>query len=149
MYPSGLKSQLHARRALSEQERGARPAFKKGFVIDARTSKKKSEVLQSGENGDGDGKDKTEEFNGAGGVGAKGSVSTVYMRVRLADFLKRLRHYLALTNVLVRPLPVLTSDRHVLRHIVSSRFSARGNLNRDLDVAAGRLAVLARAQLVG
>eukprot|EP00965_Chrysotila_dentata_P192117 6174985-Pleurochrysis_carterae.AAC.1 len=59
--------------------------------------------------------------------------------------LKRPRHYSALTNALVLLLPVPTSDSHVFRHVVSCRFSARGNLHGDLDLAA-RPAVLARAQ---
>eukprot|EP00965_Chrysotila_dentata_P220968 6192110-Pleurochrysis_carterae.AAC.1 len=49
-------------------------------------------------------------------------------------------------NVGVLSLPVLTSDRHALRHLVDCRFSARGNLHRDLELAARCSAVLARAQ---
>eukprot|EP00965_Chrysotila_dentata_P207209 6183987-Pleurochrysis_carterae.AAC.2 len=94
--------------------------------------------------GTGTGK-KTEELDGAGGVGARGSVATVYAR-QAGRLLKRRRLYLALTNALVRPLPVLTSDRHVLRHVLHCRFSARGNLHRYLDLVAKHPVVLARAQ---
>eukprot|EP00965_Chrysotila_dentata_P215108 6188576-Pleurochrysis_carterae.AAC.1 len=59
--------------------------------------------------------------------------------------LKRPQHYVALTNASVLPLPVLKSDRHTLRH----RFSARGSLHRDLDLAARCPAVLARVQPSG
>eukprot|EP00965_Chrysotila_dentata_P050225 1664165-Pleurochrysis_carterae.AAC.1 len=52
----------------------------------------------------------------------------------------------ALTKALILLLPALTPDRHVLRDAVYCRFSARGNLYRDLDLAAWRPAVLALAQ---
>eukprot|EP00965_Chrysotila_dentata_P120112 3972601-Pleurochrysis_carterae.AAC.2 len=79
------------------------------------------------------GKEETEELDGAGGVGAKVSP----------------RHYSALTNALVRPLPALKSHRHVLRNVVHRCFSARGSLSRDFDLAAGRPAVIVRAQPLG
>eukprot|EP00965_Chrysotila_dentata_P170848 5639214-Pleurochrysis_carterae.AAC.3 len=44
---------------------------------------------------------------------------------------------------------ILSSDRHVLRHVVNCRFSARGNLYRDLHLAARHPAVLAHAQPSG
>eukprot|EP00965_Chrysotila_dentata_P242500 6204909-Pleurochrysis_carterae.AAC.1 len=64
----------------------------------------------------------------------------------VGKLLKRSLRYLALTSVLVGSLSVLTSDRHALRHVADCRFSARGNLHRDLDLAAGRPAVLADTQ---
>ena len=95
--------------------------------------------------GDGGGREKAEELGGAGGVFARGPVATVNAR-RSGRLLKRPRHCLALTNVLNLLLPALTSDRHVLRDAAYYRFSARGNLHRDLDLAAWRPAVLALAQ---
>eukprot|EP00965_Chrysotila_dentata_P261984 6214431-Pleurochrysis_carterae.AAC.4 len=65
------------------------------------------------------GREKTEELDGAGGMYARGPMATV------------------------------NAHRHVLRHAVNCRFSARGNLHRDLDLTAGRPAILARAQSYG
>eukprot|EP00965_Chrysotila_dentata_P006277 204899-Pleurochrysis_carterae.AAC.1 len=57
--------------------------------------------------------------------------------------------YLALTHFSVWSLPASTSDRHALRHVTDCRFSARGNLHRDIDLAAGSPAVLAHTQPSG
>eukprot|EP00965_Chrysotila_dentata_P262035 6214452-Pleurochrysis_carterae.AAC.2 len=88
------------------------------------------------------------ERNCAGGACARASVATV--NARPADkVLKLLLCYLALTNASVWSLPVLTSDRHALRHVADCRFSAQGNLHRDHDLTAGRPAVLAHTQSLG
>eukprot|EP00965_Chrysotila_dentata_P025213 836648-Pleurochrysis_carterae.AAC.1 len=63
--------------------------------------------------------------------------------------MKSSQRYLALTNISVWSLPVPTSDRHALRHVADCRFSARGNLHRDLDLTAGRPVVLAHTQSSG
>eukprot|EP00965_Chrysotila_dentata_P252395 6210654-Pleurochrysis_carterae.AAC.4 len=57
--------------------------------------------------------------------------------------MKSSQRYLALTDVSVWSLPVPTSDRHAFRHVAECRCSARDNLQRDLDLAPGRPAVLA------
>eukprot|EP00965_Chrysotila_dentata_P193740 6175935-Pleurochrysis_carterae.AAC.10 len=75
-------------------------------------------------------------------------MATAYGR-RPGRLLKRLRHYLVLTRVSSQLPPVLSSDRHVLRHIIDCRFSTLGNLHRDVDLAARRAADLARTQLSG
>eukprot|EP00965_Chrysotila_dentata_P077684 2562775-Pleurochrysis_carterae.AAC.1 len=72
-----------------------------------------------GEHGDGVGRENMGERDGAAGVCARAFVA---------------------------PLSVLTSDCRALRHITESRDSAEDSLHRDLDLAAGRSAVLARAQ---
>eukprot|EP00965_Chrysotila_dentata_P196100 6177383-Pleurochrysis_carterae.AAC.3 len=82
------------------------------------------------------GREKKEDRDGAGGVYARAFVATVNARPA-GKLLKRLLRYFALTNALVWSTPVLTSDRHALRHITDCRFSARSNLHRDLDLAAG------------
>eukprot|EP00965_Chrysotila_dentata_P187681 6172287-Pleurochrysis_carterae.AAC.1 len=63
--------------------------------------------------------------------------------------MKSSQRYLALTNVSIWSLLALTSDRHALRHVADCRFSARGNLHQDLDLAAGRPAVLADTHSLG
>eukprot|EP00965_Chrysotila_dentata_P055989 1856440-Pleurochrysis_carterae.AAC.1 len=63
--------------------------------------------------------------------------------------MKSAQRYLALTNISVWSLPAPTSDRHAFRHVADCRFSARGNMHRDLDLAARRPAVLAHAQSSG
>eukprot|EP00965_Chrysotila_dentata_P087910 2902603-Pleurochrysis_carterae.AAC.1 len=63
--------------------------------------------------------------------------------------MKSSQRYLALTNISVCSLPAPTSDRHALRHLADCRFSTRGNLHRDLDLAAGRPAVVAHTQSSG
>eukprot|EP00965_Chrysotila_dentata_P221092 6192190-Pleurochrysis_carterae.AAC.2 len=106
-------------------------------------------------------------FEGAGGaVGSLGSAATRKKTGRTRRRQRRVREnfcgdgecasswqtnessqrYLALKNVSVWSLPTPTSDRHALRHIADGRFSARGNLHRDLDLAAGRPAVFAYTQ---
>eukprot|EP00965_Chrysotila_dentata_P162548 5367401-Pleurochrysis_carterae.AAC.1 len=66
--------------------------------------------------GDGGGRERTDELHGAGDVCARGSdVATVYAR-QAGQLSERQRHFLLLTNALVLPLPVLTSDRHAPRH---------------------------------
>eukprot|EP00965_Chrysotila_dentata_P059656 1979146-Pleurochrysis_carterae.AAC.1 len=76
------------------------------------------------------GERKQGERDGVGGVCARASVATGIAQ-------------LALTNVSVWSLPASTSDRHAFRHVADCHFSAGGNLHRDLDLAAGRPAVLA------
>eukprot|EP00965_Chrysotila_dentata_P136153 4501354-Pleurochrysis_carterae.AAC.1 len=91
------------------------------------------------------GREKLADHDGACGGCAKGSVATAYGR-RPGRLLKRLRQsYLVLTSVLHQVPAVLSSDRHVFA-TVNCRSSARGNLHQDLDLAAPRPAVLARAQ---
>eukprot|EP00965_Chrysotila_dentata_P194786 6176582-Pleurochrysis_carterae.AAC.1 len=91
---------------------------------------------------------KSGERDGDGGVCARASLATVNARL-VGKLFKRSLRYLALTNVSVWPLPVLASDRHALRHVANCRFSTRGNLRRDLDLAAGRPAILAHTQSSG
>eukprot|EP00965_Chrysotila_dentata_P132891 4394083-Pleurochrysis_carterae.AAC.1 len=86
---------------------------------------------------DGEGREKTGERDGPGGVCARAFVATVSARPA-SKLLKRSLRYLALTNASVVALPVLTSGRHAFRHVADCRFSARCNLHRDLDLAAGR-----------
>eukprot|EP00965_Chrysotila_dentata_P112667 3723392-Pleurochrysis_carterae.AAC.3 len=92
--------------------------------------------------------EKTEERDSAGGVCARTFVATLNASL-VGKPLKCSLRYLALTNVLVWSLPVLTSDRHALRHVADHPFSARGNLHRDLDLAVGRPAVLAHTKSSG
>eukprot|EP00965_Chrysotila_dentata_P126945 4199141-Pleurochrysis_carterae.AAC.1 len=63
--------------------------------------------------------------------------------------MKSSQHYLVLTNISVWSLPAPTSDRQALRHVADCRFSPRCNLHPDLDLAAGRPAVLAHTQSSG
>eukprot|EP00965_Chrysotila_dentata_P189956 6173620-Pleurochrysis_carterae.AAC.1 len=62
-----------------------------------------------------------EEHDGTGGACARGSA---HVR-RTGRLLKRLRYYLILTNVSYQLPTNLTFDRHILRHAVNCRFSAR------------------------
>eukprot|EP00965_Chrysotila_dentata_P168863 5576068-Pleurochrysis_carterae.AAC.2 len=78
--------------------------------------------------GMGEGERKQGGRDGAGGMSARGFCGD------------------ALTSVSVWSLPAPTSDRHALRHLAHCRSSARGNLHRDLDLAAERPAVLAHSQ---
>eukprot|EP00965_Chrysotila_dentata_P171844 5670797-Pleurochrysis_carterae.AAC.1 len=68
---------------------------------------------------------------------------------RSGRLLKTPSSLLSVDECLYQLPPVLSSDRHVLLHVVSCRLSAQGNLQRDLDVAARRPAVLAPAQPFG
>eukprot|EP00965_Chrysotila_dentata_P222903 6193254-Pleurochrysis_carterae.AAC.3 len=94
------------------------------------------------------GREKTGERDGAGGVCARASAATVYA-CPAGKLLKYSLRYFALANALLWTLPVLTSDCHALRHVADCRFSAPGNLHRDLYLTAGRAAALARAQSLG
>eukprot|EP00965_Chrysotila_dentata_P147186 4859533-Pleurochrysis_carterae.AAC.9 len=86
----------------------------------------------------GEGERKEGERDGAGGVCARASVATVNERP-VSKLMKSSQRYLALPNVSVWSLPVPTSDhRHALRLVADCRFSDRGNLHRDLDLAARR-----------
>eukprot|EP00965_Chrysotila_dentata_P089366 2951048-Pleurochrysis_carterae.AAC.1 len=100
------------------------------------------------ESGYGAGREKTGERDGAGAGCARASVATVNARPA-GRLLKSSLRCLVLTNASVWSLPVLTSDRHALRHVANCRFSTRDNLHRDLDLAAGRPAVLAHTQSLG
>eukprot|EP00965_Chrysotila_dentata_P074679 2467242-Pleurochrysis_carterae.AAC.1 len=73
-------------------------------------------------------REKTEKRVGAGIVSARASAAAMFAR---------------------QPLPVLTSDGRALRHVADGRFFARCNLHQSLKEAAGRPAVLARAQPSG
>eukprot|EP00965_Chrysotila_dentata_P012701 418946-Pleurochrysis_carterae.AAC.4 len=96
-----LKSQLHARRALSKRERGACPRLKTSMVRKGKAqksgvalNKKKPKAVERGWGG----RAKSEEHEGAGGACSRGSdVATAYGR-RPGRLLKRLRHYLVLTS---------------------------------------------------
>eukprot|EP00965_Chrysotila_dentata_P066724 2209064-Pleurochrysis_carterae.AAC.1 len=90
--------------------------------------------------GMGKGERKQRELDGAGGVCAKVFVATVNVRP-VGKVMKSLQCYVALTNNLVWSLPAPTFDRHALRHVTDCCFSARGNLHRYLDLAAGCPAV--------
>ena len=98
--------------------------------------------------GMGEGERKQGELDGAGGVCARASVATVNARP-VGKLMKSSQRYLALTNISVWSLPAQAPDRHFLRHVADCRFSARGNLHRDLDLAARRPAVLAHTQSSG
>eukprot|EP00965_Chrysotila_dentata_P012932 426824-Pleurochrysis_carterae.AAC.1 len=95
-----------------------------------------------GLNGDRVGGEKAEEHEGACGACARDSVATAYER-RPRRLPKHLRHYLVLTIFSYQLPTVLPSNRDVLRNVVNCRFFARGNLHRNLDLAARRPAVLA------
>eukprot|EP00965_Chrysotila_dentata_P245317 6206482-Pleurochrysis_carterae.AAC.2 len=71
-----------------------------------------------------------EEHDGACGACTRGSVATAYAR-QAGGLLKRLCHDLALMNASYHLPPVLSSDRHVLHHVVNCRCYARGNLYRN------------------
>eukprot|EP00965_Chrysotila_dentata_P203184 6181560-Pleurochrysis_carterae.AAC.3 len=80
----------------------------------SKTSQRSTEVVK---NGDGRGREKTEELDG-GGVCATGPVATTVYARRAGRLLKRPRYrHLALAEALVLLLPVPTSD-YVLRHVV-------------------------------
>eukprot|EP00965_Chrysotila_dentata_P068017 2250126-Pleurochrysis_carterae.AAC.1 len=98
--------------------------------------------------GMGKGGRKQRELDGAGGVGARASVATVNARP-VGRLMKSPQRYLALTNISVWSMSAPTSDRHALRHVADCRFSTRGNLHRDLALAARRPAVLAHTQSPG
>eukprot|EP00965_Chrysotila_dentata_P070605 2334332-Pleurochrysis_carterae.AAC.2 len=98
--------------------------------------------------GDGGRREKIGERDGTGGVCARASVATVHGR-RAGKLWKRSLRCLALKNALACSLPVLASDRHAFRHLADCRFSARGNMHRDLDLAAGSPVVLAHVQSLG
>eukprot|EP00965_Chrysotila_dentata_P177313 5855835-Pleurochrysis_carterae.AAC.1 len=87
----------------------------------------------SGSLGNAETQERAQVQQGAGVACAKGLVATAYER-RTADL-----------------PPVPSYDCHVLHqhHVVNCRFSARGNLHRDLDLSARRSAVLAHAQPSG
>eukprot|EP00965_Chrysotila_dentata_P149592 4940289-Pleurochrysis_carterae.AAC.1 len=96
----------------------------------------------------GEGERQQRELDGAGGVCATASVATVNARP-VGKPMKSSQRYLALTNIAIWSLPAPTSDRHALGHVVDCRFSARGNLHRDLNLAASRPAVFAHPQFSG